>query len=116
MNPDEMYYLNGPDEFVNPNESTSSQEEIEKAAEIWDADYNNGYSLVSGKWLMAGKQGYIAGALSREAELAAYRQSIAELTKFLEGFTTGIKPQTFKELAYLDEIKSAIEQAKLLQK
>jgi hypothetical protein len=31
MNPnDEMYYLNGPDEFVNPNESTSAPVEKKK--------------------------------------------------------------------------------------
>jgi hypothetical protein len=100
MNPndnDEMYYLNGPDEFVNPNESTSSQEEKKTVS------FERAFKLLQ-------------ECHKLEDELAACRQSIAELTKFLEGFTTGIKPQTFKELAYLDEIKSAIEQAKALIK
>jgi hypothetical protein len=103
------YYLNGPDEFVNPNESTSSQEDkerIEKDAIRYED--KNPYDAIHSAYFM--------GAITEHRRNAALRQSIAELTKFLEGFTKGIEPKTFKELSYLDEIKSAIERAKALIK
>jgi hypothetical protein len=127
------YYLNGPDEFVNPNEeddrrgwpeeegvqknnpptkwahemnpneSTSSQEEIKKEAIE--------YCVGSPHYLFE-YRAYMAGALSREKELVACRQSIAELIPIAE--------QQLSYKQYVGDIchaeESAIERAKALIK
>jgi hypothetical protein len=65
MNPDEMYYLNGPDEFVNPNESTSAP--VEKEEQIHpplfvDGDFSDSYEArvkrATGKNMIVSKEEY----------------------------------------------------------
>jgi hypothetical protein len=106
MNPDEMYYLNGPDEFVNPNESTSAPEEkerIEKDAIRYEDQ--NPYDAIHSAYFM--------GAITEHRRNAALRQSLKELIKIIEAHKGDISSE---KMIILYNSESAIERAKALLK
>jgi hypothetical protein len=106
MNEDEMYYLNGPDEFVNPNESTSPQEDkerIEKDAIRYED--KNPYDAIHSAYFM--------GAITEHRINAALRQSLKELIKIIEAHKGDISSE---KMIILYNSESAIERAKALIK
>jgi hypothetical protein len=106
MNEDEMYYLNGPDEFVNPNESTSPQEDkerIEKDAIRYED--KNPYDAIHSAYFM--------GAITEHRRNAALRQSLKELIKIIEAHKGDISSE---KMIILYNSESVIERAKALIK
>jgi hypothetical protein len=97
-NMDEMYYLNGPDEFVNPNESTSSQEEKKTVS------FERAFKLLQ-------------ECHKLEDELAACRQSLAELIPIAERYAHYyFTVHDNEDFGTVEKVKSAIERAKALIK
>jgi hypothetical protein len=106
MNPndnDEMYYLNGPDEFMNPNESTSAP--VEKEENPIEAIKNLSYKCL--QWENGEIKGYdeskMEGGLTRIFnKINQLQEENARLRSLIEkAFVKGCLAETnFKERAW----------------